>query len=561
MVILAFIICVRLCVDVTFSQSVIVDVENGALKGDIRPLGDNKEYYNFQGIPYALPPVGELRFRDPVPYKQWNGTLDATKVKPSCPEVQVTKSIYTVIGNENCLYLNVFTSQNPQKIEQYLPVMVWFYGGSFREGNSTLYGPEFLLKNEVIVVTLNYRLSIFGFLATDDLNSPGNYGLKDQVEALRWIKRNIRRFGGDPGKVTIFGESAGAAAVGFLLISNQTEGLFSGAIMQSGSPLCNWALDRNPRKIAFDLGAAFGITTNSTRILMDFLRQKNLLKHPNILIKLYKVNTPDSVTKGGPLGPVIEPNYPGALITKDSLRAFMAGDFMKVPIIMGVNSQEAKFLAAELESSKLFYILFDISPSLLIRDPVNAKSPKDRGLAGRRVIEHYFKSKSFILGSMSEVTEFFTDDLFVRPITKTAVLMSNFVPVYFYVYDYEGSLGKWWLKFKSIYNPEIKGVGHATDLFYLWNMTLGSPEFNNDEERLVSQRLTKLWTNFAKYSNPTPDPDKLLQNIEWPQFNKETTRHLHISSSLQISQNFRNQHFEFWEKIFKKYSNGPYLIY
>lgn len=536
-------------------------MQSGVLRGGVKGLSDGRNYYSFEGIPFAQPPVGDLRFRDPIPFNKWTGILDATKQSHSCIEFELNQVDFDVHGSEDCLYLNVYTTQDPRYIQERLPVMVWFYGGYFREGNSSLYSPVLLLRENVIVVTLNYRVGVYGFLSTSDLSSPGNYGLKDQLIALKWVQANIVKFGGDPGKVTIFGESAGSASVGFHLLSNQAKGLFHGAILQSGTPLCNWALDRNPRQVAFDLGNALGFNTKNSTSLVKFLRQADLSKSDQVIKTLYTVNFLESFFYGGPFGPVIEPNYDGAFITKDSLRALKTGDFARVPVIIGVNSQEGKLLTSVIEAAKPFFFLFDVSPSSLVRDTMNVKSYKDRRYIGTKIAQYYFKSKGFIAGTDEEFTKFLSDDMFLRPIVKTTVLMSKFIPVYHYVYDYEGSLGRWWLKFKAEYRPDIKGVAHATDILYLWNLTIAPTTFKNKEERLVSERLTRLWTNFAKFGNPTPCEEDLLQNVQWPKVSGKSLQHLYIGTNLKVSSNFQKESVDFWEHLYKCFSKEPYQIY
>lgn len=157
---------------------------------------------------------------------------------------------FSTSGSEDCLYLNVYTPSILPLI--LLPVMIFIHGGSFKSGsgNEEIYGPDFLVKNEVILVTINYRLGVFGFLSLQSKNIPGNAGMKDQVAALKWVKSNIENFGGDPNNITIFGESAGAASVSFHLISPLTKGLFKRAIIQSGSANCWWAQALEPRERA-----------------------------------------------------------------------------------------------------------------------------------------------------------------------------------------------------------------------------------------------------------------------------------------------------------------------
>ncbi len=181
----------------------IVVTQQGAVQGNVQPT-----YRSFLGIPYAAPPVGNLRFKPPQPHAAWSGTLDATKPGSSCPQVATPFGKASV--NEDCLFLNVYT---PNPVKTNLPVMIWIHGGAFVSGEGSDYDPGATLvaQGNTIVVTINYRLGAFGFLALPSLSaedptgSSGNYGLQDQQFAFKWVKSNIQAFGGNPNLITIFG--------------------------------------------------------------------------------------------------------------------------------------------------------------------------------------------------------------------------------------------------------------------------------------------------------------------------------------------------------------------
>nr|XP_002730994.1 PREDICTED: carboxylesterase 3B-like [Saccoglossus kowalevskii] len=186
----------------------------------------------FKGIPYAEPPVGDLRFAPPKPKTPWQGEYDAADYGASCPQITMEIVPPEKLQDEDCLFLNVFVPQ-PRTVKA--AVMIWIHGGGFMIGSgSHMYDATALVAlNDVIVVTLNYRVGAFGFLSTGDDVLPGNNGLLDQIEALRWVQNNIAAFGGDPDCVTIFGESAGAMSAHLLVLSPLANGLFHRAIMQA----------------------------------------------------------------------------------------------------------------------------------------------------------------------------------------------------------------------------------------------------------------------------------------------------------------------------------------
>ncbi|KAL3288034.1 hypothetical protein HHI36_002486 [Cryptolaemus montrouzieri] len=224
-------------------------INDGQLEGTIMRTKGGRAFSAFLGIPYAEPPMGELRFKAPVPIKPWEGILQATKSHPFCPQEDYFSA--KIIGEENCLFLNVYTPRLPHESKELLPVLVYIHGGAFIFGAATNenYGPEYLLDKDLILVTPNYRLGALGFLSTNDDVSPGNYGLKDQSLALKWVNKNIKHFGGDPDSVTVGGVSAGGASSHYQLLSPLNTGLFKGVISQSGISLCNWAFNPEEENI------------------------------------------------------------------------------------------------------------------------------------------------------------------------------------------------------------------------------------------------------------------------------------------------------------------------
>src|SRR4051812_24518459 len=194
----------------------------------------------YAGIRYARAPVGDLRFRAPQPVEPWEGVYDATRFGPSAPQPPPLAGSIIAIGDlhtdEDCLFVNVYT---PATDTGRRPVMVWIHGGAYTMGSGDMYdGRSLVRRGDVVVVTLNYRLGVLGWLAVDHLDSSlagsGNNGIRDQIEALRWVRDNISSFGGDPANVTVFGESAGGGSIGALLAAPDADGLFHKAIVESG---------------------------------------------------------------------------------------------------------------------------------------------------------------------------------------------------------------------------------------------------------------------------------------------------------------------------------------
>src|SRR5579864_3432542 len=213
-----------------------VHVADGLVSG---VAGSDSDVRIFKGIPYAAPPVGDLRWRAPKAPEHWDGVRMADKFSATCMQRRPAIAPTERQMSEDCLYLNVYTAAKSSK--EHRPVMVWIHGGALTSGAGSLYDGEALAKKGVVVVTINYRLGVFGFLAHPDLtkesdrNASGNYGLLDQIAALEWVQKNIAAFGGDPKRVTIFGESAGSWSVNYLVATPLAHGLFQRVIGESGA--------------------------------------------------------------------------------------------------------------------------------------------------------------------------------------------------------------------------------------------------------------------------------------------------------------------------------------
>ncbi|XP_047111981.1 venom carboxylesterase-6-like [Schistocerca piceifrons] len=326
------------------AQDVQVTVQQGTLLGTVVQSVYNTTYTAFRGIPYAEPPVGELRFaalitqslmpsQDPQPAGGWEGVRDAKEYGSDC--IQPDGS-----GSEDCLYLNVYVPGVPEQGAN-LPVLFWVHGGGFyyNSGSDTEHGPDFLISYGVILVTINYRLAQFGFLSTGDAVVPGNAGLKDQHLALTWAKQNIASFGGDPDLITLWGQSAGGWSVSYHLVSPLSTGLFSRIIIQSGNFIALLPSLELARQNAFRLGAALGFETNDSQQLVDFLRSVNAtdLQVDSSLVMSDQEKQLFSYTLWYPH---TEPDLEGAFISESAIQRLIDGQFVQVPIMTGVTSAE-----------------------------------------------------------------------------------------------------------------------------------------------------------------------------------------------------------------------------
>jgi para-nitrobenzyl esterase len=292
----------------------------------------------FLGIPYAAPPVGNLRWKAPAPPAKWSGARDATQFGSRCMQGAIySDMVFRDPGiNEDCLYLNVWTSA---KKGAKLPVMVWIYGGGFVAGATSEPRQEGtnLAKHGVVVVSMNYRLGVFGFLVHPDLiaesgrNSAGNYGLLDQVAALEWVKRNISAFGGDPNNVTIFGESAGSFSVSALMASPRTKGLFHKAIGESGAAFSTTGLRFEP---------AATVAPRHAKFAEESLAAKTIAEARAVPAQKVLEAAMDA-SKGGTFR--FGPDVDGYFLPEPVPAIFAAGKQNDVPLLAGWNHDEAEF--------------------------------------------------------------------------------------------------------------------------------------------------------------------------------------------------------------------------
>lgn len=537
----------------TMSTDCIVHVVQGALKGQpkVSSVFSKKKFYAFQGIPYAKPPVGPLRFKDPQPCESWSGVRDALSEPEICPQKHII--LREVLGNEDCLYLNVYTPQLPNEASTLKAVMVWLHGGgfSFGSGNTDLHGPDYLMEQDVVLVTLNYRVGAFGFLSLENNDVPGNAGLKDQLMALRWVQQNIARFGGDPNNVTLFGESAGGASVHYHLLSPLSKGLFKRAIIQSASCTNHWALSLNAKERTFRLGEILGLKTENPGELLKFLQQV-----PSLDIVNSQFKTLTSVDKRNvlafPFVPSIEvPGTGHNFLIIHPKTALHQGHFAHIPIMIGVTSKEGMVLLNDIPHTTEYFKVLDTNFERIV--PLNIGLPNDRMEKIVEKLKHlYFGDKSISWETLTHYIDFFGDILFHLGVNETVKAHAKLskAPLYCYEFTYEGNLGmlKNFLKMKYPEGTDLSGVAHADDLGYIFKQNIpGLPtlEPGSEDEKIIT-RVTKMWTEFAKTGNPNAPG----LGVKWESVSKSKLCYLDIGKSMKMVNGLpHSKRVEFWEEL------------
>jgi para-nitrobenzyl esterase len=462
--------------------------------GPVRGMVSSAGVREFLGIPYAAAPVGNLRWRPPVPHGPWFQTLDATQFASHCPQ---TPSPFGIASTtEDCLFLNVFTpDSNAGAIGGLRPVMVWIHGGALVDGESNDYDPTAFVKDGVIVVTINYRLGILGFLVhsafaaekTDPdrdgdfaAGSAGDYGLMDQQLALHWVRDNIVFFGGDPLNVTIFGESAGGLSVFSQLASPSAANLFQKAIIESG------AYNQTTQTLATAEAAGTAFATaagcsSQTGACLRALPVSTILANQN------------------PAG--YTPNIDGNFLPLSLGTALATGQFHHVPIIQGSNHDEWRLFTA---------LDFDLTVGPI----ANNETAYEAALAslvgpGAPIVAAEYPLASFPSADLAFATAG-TDVVFACPAYGADLAMSQFVPLSTYEFNDENA--------PQDFLPPVTfpyGAAHASELQYLFNLpiTIPRPPLTSPQIQLSSS-MQHYWTNFAKFGTPNGSGQPA-----WQQFN------------------------------------------
>ncbi|CAH2252348.1 esterase FE4-like [Pararge aegeria] len=535
-----------------------VDVNEGILEGQVVVNPYGSPYFSFKGIPYAEPPVGDLRFKAPQPKKPWKGVLNAKEHASNCYHYELFANETTPpVGSEDCLYLNVYT---PNLVPvNLLPVMVWIHGGGFisGSGDDNEHGPQYLIRKGVILVTLNYRLEILGFLSLDTEDIPGNAGMKDQVAALRWVKDNIRKFGGDPDNITIFGESAGGASVSLHLVSPMTKGLFKRAIMQSGTVTGWLTYTFRARDKAILLARDLGCHSNDLKEIYEFFKSQPV---KNLIRKEIRLSYA-ALAKASPnflnLFAVVSETQFGndeRFYYGDSYDLARNGIHEGVEIMNGYTEDEGViYFSAGLDIDHLFDQANKFL-ELFVPLPFTRNTPLVEQLEiGSRFKEFYLKNNTVSRDNVDDLLRYLNMELFVYGAISMQKIVAkhNNNKNYFYKFTCKSELNLsskiWGLDGLFSHRPL---TAHADDVGYLFpSIPEEVIDMNSNTFKMIDQ-VTTLWTNFAKHGDPTPD-DGL--GTKWLPFTVENEEYLDIGEILIPKTYPDKEEIEFWESIFKEF--------
>ncbi|CAK1555094.1 unnamed protein product [Leptosia nina] len=517
----------------------------GMLEGEkLKTITDDSYYYSFKGVPYAAPPIGKLRFMEPQPLSPWQGVKKAIQHGPVCPQHDIFTGEKN-LGSEDCLYLNVYTPDIEPTAP--LPVMVFIHGGGLKSGsgNDDFFGPDFLVNHGVVLVTINYRLEVFGFLCLDTKEVPGNAGFKDQVAALKWVKQNISNFGGDHNNVTVFGESAGGLSTTLHVLSPLSKGLFQRAIVMSGSPFCDWAQSFEPRRRAFVLGKQLGLETDDPNELVEFLQSVPVEKLIDVNPCILSCEPGKTFIKMFHFTTVIEKNLGHAAFLPDEPENILkSGNINEVDVIIGYTSEELiiGLLDKDLPSK------YRNSDEMLVPKRILYNATASKILQASDLIKkHYLKSKESTARTR-ELVRFWSQVVMIYPIQKLLTLLAETGKCKTFFYKFScvtdrnvyGALGK---------EYGIQGASHLDDLLYIFQANCLNVPVNKESQsyKMITQ-FCSLFTNFAKYGHPTPSS---WGSTTWPEYDTKSKAYLDIDEKLTVGNNLDEDVIRFWKRIYE----------
>ncbi|XP_050525279.1 esterase FE4-like [Daktulosphaira vitifoliae] len=505
-------------------------------------------YVSFLGVPYAKAPIKELRFKPPIKHDGWTGVYKAFTEKSKCPQydAMVTK---TIVGNEDCLHLNIYV---PQIDDEKKAIMVFIHGGAFNFGSASedFYSPDYLLDENTIVVSINYRLNVLGFLNFGIDECPGNMGLKDQLFALKWIKENISAFGGDSENITIFGESAGSASVHYHMMSPLTSGLglFQKAIMQSGCAFNCWAFNNHHTEAAYKIAENLGCTAKDPHEIVQYLRKvpvSDLVKATTVKFKIEGQR--DIINYQ--FVPSVESYQVSERFLPDNPENLLK-TAPSIPLISGINNREGLIIFAEhrLKTLMKFHQLDKISK--LLENELNNDEVREK------IQNFYFKNHHLKTNNeqLENICTLISDVFFAKDFHRafSYLLEKNSPQVYNYEFKFDGDINMC-KKLLFASRPEIrmlKGACHADELSYLFYGKLFrfSPK-SNSEDLSMCKMMSKWWTNFAKTGNPnSADLD-----IKWINTSLKNPKYLSLNgyNTSMIDGLLNETRVTFWNNLYE----------
>ncbi|KAL9706292.1 hypothetical protein quinque_009810 [Culex quinquefasciatus] len=503
------------CGEVPPDPVVCLKVQNQlCIRGSLRTSTTSSSYEAFLGVPFAKPPVGELRLANPVPNDPWSGIYDARQPKPPCIQrIDVQTPAGNIVGDEDCLYLNVY---RPSLVVESLPVVVYIHGGAFQYGSAapSNVGPEYFMDNgKVILVTVEYRQGALGFLSSGCSVIPGNFGLKDQAMAIRWVKRYIHRFGGDPDLITVAGQSSGAASAQLHMMSPLSRGHFSRAIMMSGSALSFWAApSKDSAYVARQQLAVLGIQSFAEMSSQDMLATLRGVEAYDLVKSIDNLKQILGIVRSLVVyGPVVEPFVKRqSFLSNDPQKLWDAGDYEPIPWLAGLLPNDGLIF------SSLGYKLNadpEIWSQIVPQLPYILTASIELDLSAAPQIKSRFYPDStspewLTSQNLNKLTDMVTESAFTYPLLHSirSHLRNGYAknaPISLYHFNFTGPYS--YANYLLPNSGRSLGICHSDELIYLFDSALLFPQFApGSAGRIMSERFVAFMVDFARYGITQP---------------------------------------------------------
>ncbi|XP_055345970.1 acetylcholinesterase-like isoform X2 [Paramacrobiotus metropolitanus] len=528
----------------TVEDLTLVNTTLGYVRGRTVTTANGKSVDVYLGVPFAEPPVGPLRFKKPVPKKPWEGIYDAWNQPNSCMQlidtylgdfVGATKWNANTPLSEDCLYLNIWV---PRPRPTNAPVLVWIFGGGFFAGSITLdiYNGSILASEEnVIFVSMQYRLGPFGFLYFGTEEAPGNQGLFDQLLALKWIQQNIEHFGGHAKYVTLFGESAGAACVGLHLMSNLSSDLFMQAVLQSGSPTADWAHVSTATALnrSADFAHRLDCQTESVEHAVHCLRQIEA----QTLID-------DIPATGNLFDYYFIPVVDGDFLTRDPMSTLRYQQFKKTNIMLGVTANEGTAFLMYMfpELFQLYQVEMTIKRSDF-KDVIFKLFPNMSTTATEALIFQYTNwiSPDETSSLVENLEKIIGDKCITCEVNQLAqAYAASGAGVFLYEFSHRSSNSPW---------PHWMGSQHTHEMDYVFGHPLNEKLNFSSSEQNLAKSVMSYWANFARTGNPSLLPNGQFSKRFWPVYTANGKEYLQIfEDSQKVRHGLRAQYCAFWKQ-------------
>uniref|UniRef100_A0A6Q2XIU0 Carboxylic ester hydrolase n=1 Tax=Esox lucius TaxID=8010 RepID=A0A6Q2XIU0_ESOLU len=505
----------------------VVSLKSGKVRGKyISVKGIEQRVQQYLGIPFARPPLGPLRLAAPQPVEPWEGEWDGTRQPHMCiQDPIIAQNIVKAMAiecnlpdvSEDCLYLNVYTPKEAATGEK-LPVFFWIHGGGLSMGAASQYDASPLAAYQnMVVVVIQYRLGILGFLSTGDKHATGNWGFLDQIAALKWVQENIERFGGDPLSVTIAGESAGGISASILTMSPLAKGLFNRAIFQSGVATLDTYTTKDPLSQAMVVANLAECDNTTNEQLVKCLREKTKEELVNTTRKM-KIN----------MGATVD----GVFLKDEVEKLLKRKEFQKVPVLLGVTNHEFGWILPSSFAPPGWSEGLDRQSAMSVLNIFYPASGRNKLIA-----DEYLKDAKNPQEIRDGFTEMLGDLFMVLPVIKVAGYHRDAdAPVYLYEFQHRPEMHK-------DTRPSFVKSDHADDIGFMFGSCFWNGHIKITEEKTLCKTMMAYWANFARTGSPNGEG-----LVQWPLYDQKE-EYMELGLKQVVSQGLKKDKVHFMNVV------------